>query len=190
MPASPLPPARALVRPPRAVRAAAAAVAVCSVAACGQMIDPATEVREDVTVLSPALVEGEALPERFTCEGEEIPPPLQWSGLPRDTESVAVVMDAPHAQGGNTVLWVVFGLDPVDQELGEGGPGSSARQAQNSAGEAAYLPPCPEEHGGEYRFTVYALNDAIAVEDGAPLSEATAAIAEGTLGYGRLVVGE
>lgn len=167
----------------------AAATSVVTTAGCGVLsVDPTSEVQEDLTVSSPVLVDGEPIPERFTCHGEGVSPPVQWSGFPAETESIAIVMDAPQAPGGNAVHWMVFDLNPEGQEISEGQPGSPAAEATNSLGSVGYEPPCPEEDGDEeYRFTVYALSSEVSLGEGAEFNEATDAIAERVLAYGRLV---
>ena len=83
--------------------------------------------------------------------------------------------------------WVVFGLDPALSGLAEGEVPDGARQAQNSAGNAAYKGPCPP--GGSshrYRFTVYALNESLGLSDGAGVGEALDAIRDHAAARGRL----
>lgn len=171
-----------------------AVVAVTSTTAgCGALnISPTGEVAQDITVASPVIVEGERIPERFTCHGDGISPPLQWSGFPADTESLAIVVDAPEAAGGSQVHWVVFNLDPQEQEIAEGVPNRPAVQAATSPGSTGYDPPCPDGDGSQsdegevYRFTVYALSSEIDLAEGAELADATDAIAERVMAYGRL----
>lgn len=169
----------------------AAATSVATTAGCGVLsFDPTSEVQEDLTVSSPVLVDGEPIPDRFTCHGEGISPPLQWSGFPSETESIAVVMDTPEARGGTAVQWIVFDVDPEGQEITEGQPGSPATEATNSLGDVGYEPPCPESDsndGEEYRFTVYALSDTIGLGEGADFNEATDTIADRVIAYGRLI---
>lgn len=189
----PEPPARVsgTPAPVRTLLGGVAAVAVLPTAGCGMLsLAPTSEVQADVTVTSPVIVEGEPLPPRFTCAGDGVSPPLQWSGLPEGTQTVAVVLDAPQASGGPMVQWVVSGLDPEQGELAEGQPPGSAAQAVNSAGEVGYNAPCPDgddDDGGVYRFTVYALSDDPGIAEGAALDEATDAIASRVIGYGRLL---
>ncbi|MDS1268813.1 YbhB/YbcL family Raf kinase inhibitor-like protein [Lipingzhangella sp. LS1_29] len=173
---------------------------------------PLDEATDDLTVSSPVIQEGGEIPDRYTCHGEGNSPPLQWSGVPPHAESIAVVVDDPQAAGGPKVHWVVYNLDPDIAELPENGLPSSAQQAENSVGEVGYDPPCPDgssaERGYEderseqsedspnsdevlqhYRFTVYALQAPITLEDDdtAELDEALGAIAARSLAWGRLL---
>ncbi|GLU49056.1 YbhB/YbcL family Raf kinase inhibitor-like protein [Nocardiopsis ansamitocini] len=156
---------------------------------CGVLIETNNgETTDDITVTSPMLQEGEAVPERYTCAGDGASPPLSWSGLPTSTESLALIVDDPEAVGGATVHWVVYGIDPSETQIPEGGLPLPSQQGQNSFEEAAYAPLCPQEgREHEFRFTVYALSKKLELSDGAPLDEALGAIAAHTLARGRLM---
>jgi len=93
-----------------------------------------------------------------------------------------------HAGGGTYVHWVLFGLDPSLTDVEVGVVPTGGRQAENSAGDAAYKGPCPP--GGDdphrYRFTVYALNDEIAADDGAAAGDVLDRVRETTIAKGTL----
>jgi Raf kinase inhibitor-like YbhB/YbcL family protein len=113
---------------------------------------------EPITVSSPAFTAGSSIPPRFTCDGDDVSPPLAWSSVPAGTVQVALVVDDPDAPRGTYVHWVVVGLDPANTELAEATVPPGGRQVPNSAGKVAYTGPCPP--GGpahHYRFTIYAL---------------------------------
>jgi len=141
-------------------------------------------------VSSTEFEDGDAIPVEFTCDGDDVAPPISWTGIPEGTQSLALVMDDPDAN--NFVHWVVydidpkvtgFGVTPVEPELPSG-----AKQAINDLGEAGYKGPCPpegEEH--TYSFRVYALDRKLEQEGGAPAADVIAAIDEsGQLGEGEL----
>jgi Raf kinase inhibitor-like YbhB/YbcL family protein len=143
---------------------------------------------EPITLSSPAFTEGAAIPQRFTCDGDNLSPPLRWSELPTGTVEVALVVDDPDAPRGTYVHWVVVGLDPASTKLAEGMVPPGARQLRNSAGKAAYTGPCPP--GGpphHYRFTIYALQRPPEVGDDARPEAAIQAIGAAATARGRLV---
>jgi Raf kinase inhibitor-like YbhB/YbcL family protein len=169
---------------------AALAVGSCSSAPAGS--DAAEELAERqldavIAVSSPAFGEGEPIPVEFSCDGEEVSPPLSWDGVPSAAVELVLVVDDPDAPGGTYVHWVLFGLDPSLTELDAGVVPANGRQAKNSAGDAAYKGPCPPGgHLHHYRFSVYALGEEAAADDAAPGGEvlglvSEAAIAKGTL---------
>jgi Raf kinase inhibitor-like YbhB/YbcL family protein len=143
---------------------------------------------ERITVTSPAFDAGAAIPRRFTCEGENVSPPLAWSGVAAGTAEVALVVDDPDAPRGTYVHWIVVGLDPASTELAEAAVPPGARQVRNSAGKAAYTGPCPP--GGaahHYRFTVYALQRTADLGGDTSPEAAIQAIEAAATARGRLV---
>lgn len=166
----------------------AAATLIALTTGCNVLIGTNNgETSDDITVTSPMVREGEALPARYTCAGDGVSPPLRWSGLPSDTESLALIVDDATTSGDTVVHWVVYGIDPGNPEFPEGSVPQPAQQGQNSLGDAAYEPPCPREGvEHEFRFTVYALSKELNLSESAPLDVALGAIATHTLARGRL----
>ena len=139
-----------------------------------------------MTVSSGAFVQG-AMPQRYTCAaGKAISPPLGWGGAPAGTKSLALVIDDSNTPITPYVYWIVFDISPATSAIFEGQLPPGARQAQNSAGKAAYAPPCPGAQSHSYRFTVYALDKTINLPNGTSLQSAWSAIAAATIGRGRL----
>ena len=128
------------------------------------------------------------LPQRYTCHGAGMSPPLDWSGAPADTKSLALVVDDSAAPITPVMYWLVFDIQPGTTDIQEGSLPTGARQALNSARTMAYDPPCPGGHSHMYRFTVYALNRDLSLADGAPLLQVWTEIAASTIARGRIVV--
>jgi Raf kinase inhibitor-like YbhB/YbcL family protein len=172
-------------RPHRAGVACAAVLAVLSLAGCtagyGAPVAPSP-----MTVNSDAFISG-MLAQRFTCHGASITPPLNWSGAPPGTKSLALIVDDSSAPITPFIYWLVFHINPGTTDIQEGSLPTGARQAMNSAGRAAYDAPCPTRRH-MYRFTVYALRTSLNLPNGAPLQEVVTAIAAATIGRGRIVV--
>jgi hypothetical protein len=109
-----------------------------------------------LVVVSPAFAAGEPIPERYTCDGDEVSPPLAIQGAPTGAAELAVVVRDPDADG--FVHWVVAGLPADTTGLAEGGPlPEGAVEADNGFGEAGWAGPCPPEGDHTYELTVYAL---------------------------------
>lgn len=137
-----------------------------------------------ITVTSPAFAEGGAVPSRYTCDAQNVSPPLAWSGVPAGAQALALVVDDPDAPSGTFTHWVVLDLPTATTGLPEGAvPGT---QAKNSAGKASWFGPCPPSGNHHYRFTVYALDAATGLAAGAPLADALTTIEQHTLAWGRL----
>jgi Raf kinase inhibitor-like YbhB/YbcL family protein len=110
---------------------------------------------------SAAFGHAQAIPSRYTCDGEDFSPPLSWRNLPDDTRSLALVVDDPDAPSGVFTHWVAWGLDPGAGGLGEGegAPG----EGRNNFGKTGYRGPCPPPGHGRHRyvFRLYALDAAV-----------------------------
>ena len=140
-----------------------------------------------LTVTSPVFASDVPLPTVYTCHGEGFSPPLQWSGATTQTaKSFAIVVDDSQAPITPYVYWIVFDVSPTTVAIGQNLLPTGARIAMNSAGKASYDPPCPVGAWHQYRFTVYALNSVIRLQNGVPLRAAWSAIASHVMASGRL----
>jgi Raf kinase inhibitor-like YbhB/YbcL family protein len=174
-------------RPLRARAAAAAVLAVLTLAGCGTAGYGAPVAPSPMSVSSEAFVSS-MLAQRYTCHGAKMHPPLNWSGAPPGTKSLALIVDDSSAPITPTIYWLVFDINPGSTDIQEGSLPTGARQALNSAGTPGYDPPCPQGRPHSYRFTVYALNTTLKLANGALLQSAWTAIAAATIGRGRIVV--
>jgi Raf kinase inhibitor-like YbhB/YbcL family protein len=172
----------------RRVRAAGAAVvAVLGLAGCGTAGYGAPVAPSGMSVKSEAFTSG-TLAQRYTCHGEKINPPLNWSAAPPGTKSLALIVDDSSAPITPFIYWLVFDINPGATDIQEDSLPTGARQAMNSADTSTYDAPCPGSARHSYRFTVYALNKTLALPNGAPLQSVWRAIAAATIGRGRIVV--
>jgi len=142
---------------------------------------------ETITVTSSAFQDGEPIPARFSCDGDNVSPPLSWRGVPSAARAVALVVDDPDAPRGTFIHWVLLDIASATTSLPEASTPAGATQATNSAGQAAYFGPCPPSGTHHYRFTVYALSSVTGLPDGASLDRALEAIDASAIARGRLV---
>ena len=167
-------------------RAGAAVVALCCAVPLASCADITISAPVAMSVTSFAF-QRQVMPQRFTCAAPKtLTPPLGWAGAPPGTKSIALVFDDADAPITPYVYWIVFNIGKATSALTEGQLPPGAEQAQNSAGRADYDPPCPGSSLHGYRFTVYALNTTLNLPNGASLSQALQAIAQATIGRGRL----
>jgi Raf kinase inhibitor-like YbhB/YbcL family protein len=174
-------------RPSRCAAVVLALAVALAVAGCGQAGQGAPVAPRTMTVSSEAFSQ-DILPQRYTCHGDRVNPPLDWSGAPADTKSLALVVDDSSAPITPYIYWLVFDIQPGTTDIQEHSLPTGARQALNSAGTMTYDAPCPSGHSHAYRFTVYALNRGLTLPNGAPLLAVWTAIANATIGRGRIVV--
>ncbi len=145
-----------------------------------------------VKVTSPAFAGGGMIPARFTCDGEDVSPPLEWSGLPEATASVAVICDDPDAPHGTWVHWVLVDLPancggvkealPADKKLPDG-----SVQGTNDFKRIGYGGPCPPGGTHRYIFRVYALDRKLTLAPGADKAAVVRAMEGHILAWGELM---
>ncbi len=161
-------------------------VAVLVAAGCsddqGHEVD--TDAASTIAVSSDAFAEGDRIPQRFTCDGDDVSPPLAWSG--GQPSAWALVVDDPDAPGGTYVHWVVVDIAGRTTGVGTGKVPAGGRQLANSADDASYGGPCPPSGEHRYRFTVYALDFPTGLAEGASLDDALGAISDHATSRGTL----
>lgn len=108
-----------------------------------------------LTVKSPAFVDGELIPSKYTCDGENINPEITVENVPESTQVLALILDDPDAPKGTFDHWIMWNM-PVTKTLKENSaPGT---QGKNGRGENKYTGPCPPSGTHHYHFKVYALD--------------------------------
>ena len=125
--------------------------------------------------------DGEPIPRRHTCEGDDLSPMVEWSGEPEGTQSFALIVDDPDAPSGTWNHWLLWDVPAHVRSIAEdfqpGGVGSSGR---NDFGRLGYGGPCPPKGHGvhRYNFTVYAVDrSALGLPPGAKRKELDGALA-------------
>ena len=115
-----------------------------------------------LTLTSTAFGAGQPIPKRYTCDGENVSPPLAWSGTPAGTKSFVLIVDDPDAPGGTFTHWIVFNLPPTTKSLPEGvkpsGLPAGAGEGVNGFGKADYGGPCPPSGRHRYVHQLFALD--------------------------------
>ena len=126
-----------------------------------------------VQLISSAFEQGEMIPDRYTCKGQDISPALSWVGLPEGSQSLALLCDDPDAPMGIWVHWVIFNIPAEEDGLPEEVPASKATlkngaiQGTNSWGRIGYGGPCPPSGTHRYFFRLYALDTGLDLQPGA-----------------------
>ncbi len=107
---------------------------------------------------SPAFEHMGNIPQKYTCQGENISPPLQISNVPEKTESLILIMEDPDAPGITVTHWVICHLEPSTNEISEGEHIKDAIIGKNMMGKNEYMGPCPPFGKHRYFFKLFALN--------------------------------
>jgi Raf kinase inhibitor-like YbhB/YbcL family protein len=143
---------------------------------------------ENLTISSPAFGAHERIPDKHTSNGEDVSPPLEWSGAPDGTKSFAVVVhdpDAPMVEGWSH--WVAYNIPAGTTGLGEGE--KAPAEGENRNGNAGYNGPAPPPGHGthHYYFWIYALDKEFDLKPGLTRAELLAEIEDHVLEQARFI---
>jgi hypothetical protein len=150
------------------------------------------QARTSLWVRSSSFSNGRSIPARYTCDGADLSPVLQWQSAPAGTKSFAIVMDDPDAPIDFT-HWLVFNIPPGVRELAEGASQQSAMphgsvEGRNDFGRPGYGGPCPPRgNPHHYVFRVYALDRLLDLPAGAAGKQVHAAISGHIVAQGQIV---
>lgn len=140
-----------------------------------------------IQVSSPAFTEGDTIPKKFSCDGTNVSPQLDWINLPAGTRSLALIVDDPDAPIGTYVHWVLFDLPADLKGLPEGVKGMGTR-GKNSSNKLDFVGPCPPKGSNHrYYFKLYALDNKLSLKEGSTKADVEKAITGHILGQGQLM---
>ncbi|MCK6540103.1 MAG: YbhB/YbcL family Raf kinase inhibitor-like protein [Anaerolineales bacterium] len=165
-----------------------------SAAATEQTIsDPlAMEEAMSIEITSNAFAQGQPIPAKYSCNGEDVSPALSWGEPPAGTQSFALIMDDPDAPVGTWVHWVLFNIPASARGLPEAFPADAtlpdgSLSGKNSWGNTGYGGPCPPGGTHRYFFKLYALDETLAISAGATKGELEKAMVGHILAQGELM---
>jgi Raf kinase inhibitor-like YbhB/YbcL family protein len=164
--------------------------AILSAGCRSQKTQETPPLETELSLSSTAFGDGGAIPDEYTCEGEDIPPPLSWGATPAGTQSLALVVEDLDTSGMFT-HWVVFDIPPDAGSLTEalslrsvfhGGEG------KNDFGNIGYGGPCPPSgKPHRYRFALYALDCSLDLEAGASKKQVIDAMEGHVIAQGQII---
>ncbi len=146
----------------------------------------------DIKVTSPAFEQGGMIPAKYTCDGDNVSPPLKWAPVPDGTESIALISDDPDAPMGTWVHWVMYNTPAGATELAENVPPdkvlpNGARQGITDFRRIGYGGPCPPSGTHRYFFKIYALDAQLDLQAGASKDNLLKAMQGHILAQGQLM---
>lgn len=141
---------------------------------------------------STAFAQGDPIPAKYTCDGQDISPPLGWSDPPEGTRSFALINDDPDAPVGTWDHWVIYNLPSETRSLPEAVSSDAelpdgSRNGQNSWRRLGYGGPCPPSGTHRYFFKLYALDTALGLDPGAGKQQVLTAMEGHILGQAELM---
>ena len=144
---------------------------------------------KDLEISSPAFGALEQIPQRYTSDGDNVSPALQWSKIPPETQRLALIChdpDAPLPWG--FTHWIVYNIPADITEIEEGG-GDRFTAGVNTSASKGYTGPAPPQGHGKhhYYFWLYALDSSVDLQAGLNREELLHAIADSVIAQARLV---
>jgi Raf kinase inhibitor-like YbhB/YbcL family protein len=141
----------------------------------------------DPELTSTAFADGATIPQKYSCEGKNVSPPLAWSFLPEGTRSLALIVHDPDAPSGDFTHWVAWNIDPEPGGLGEGAP--PPVEGVTGRGQPGYMGPCPPPGDGPHRYIheLHALDVSVDLGPGASREQLEESLNGHVLGTAQLV---
>ncbi|MEK6891746.1 MAG: YbhB/YbcL family Raf kinase inhibitor-like protein [Nanoarchaeota archaeon] len=129
-----------------------------------QIINQQNEV-SNMQLTSSAFQHNSIMPSEFTCDGENINPPLSIIDVPANAKSLVLIVDDPDAPAGTWDHWVVFNMLPSTKQIGKNSQPQGVA-GKNSGGRNNYQGPCPPSGTHRYFFKLYALDATLNLPEG------------------------
>jgi len=178
-------------------------VLLSAACACGEKRDESDSVENNtvesveeatmaIELTSVAFEEGDTIPTKYTCDGENISPPLAWGNVPPGTHSLAIICDDPDAPSKTWVHWVLFNIPQEATRLPEGIANAEilnnhARHGVNDFGKYGYGGPCPPSGTHRYVFKIFALDSKLNLTGKVSKQQIETAMQGHILGGGQLI---
>ncbi len=136
---------------------------------------------------SSAFENNAKLPERYTCDGAKVNPPLTFEGIPSEAKSLTLIFDDPDAPSGDFVHWLLWNIKPETYNIGEHSVPPGAIQGLNGYSRYAYGEPCPPGGSHHYTFTLYALDAMLSIPNSSTKADLLVAMEHHILARAKLV---
>ncbi len=126
--------------------------------------------QKQLSLTSPAFQNGGMIPSKYTCDGDNISPPLAIEHIPENTASMVLIVDDPDAPNGTWDHWIVFNIPKEVTRVGEGSTPEGVI-GKTSWNTTHYGGPCPPSGTHHYHFKLYALKTRLRLGEGASKEE-------------------
>lgn len=141
----------------------------------------------NMKLTSPAFENNGFIPSKYTCDGEDINPPLEIQDVPEKAKSLVLIVDDPDAPMGTWVHWVVWNIDPTTEKIEENQVPEGAVEGLNDFKKHSYGGPCPPSGTHHYHFKLYALNKTLEIDSSSEKEDVEKAMADSIIAQAELV---
>lgn len=138
----------------------------------------------DLIVVSSAFIEGEFIPQKYTCEGIDVNPPLKVINIPKEAKCLALIVEDPDVKSGLWTHWMVWDI-PLDREIKE--DSKIGIEGMNSFLKMKYMGPCPPDGVHRYYFRFFALSKMLKLAPGSSRETFEKALKGKILSEGKLL---
>jgi len=127
------------------------------------------------------------IPSKYTCDGNNISPPLEISEIPENAKTLAIIVDDPDAPMGTWLHWAIWNIEVNKSSISISEGEAPGTQGETNSGGVEYSGPCPPRGTHRYFFKVYALNATLDLEEGASKKELENAMQEHILDKAEII---
>lgn len=115
-------------------------------------------VSKSMKLASSAFADNNFIPAKYTCDGENVNPPLEISNVPENAQSLVLIVDDPDAPAGDWVHWTLWNILPQTKNILENSVPAGAAKGITDFGRPGYGGPCPPSGAHRYQFKLYAVD--------------------------------
>jgi hypothetical protein len=138
-------------------------------------------------ISSPAFEGMNRIPAKYTCDVENVSPPLEIFDVPQNAKNLVFILDDPDAPNGTFTHWIMWNIDPLSLVIPENGIPQGAQEGFNDANKKGYTGPCPPTGTHRYRFKLFALNKKLDLLPTAKRSDLDEELKDGIIDSAELV---
>jgi len=138
-------------------------------------------------ISSPAFANNSYIPQKYTCDGQDINPSLEIKEVPEEAVSLVLIVDDPDVARGTFLHWLVFNIEQTVSLIKENEAPKGGIQGLNDFGKENYGGPCPPSGTHRYFFKVYALDKNLDLEAGSDLKKVDKEMKDHILGEAQLI---
>jgi Raf kinase inhibitor-like YbhB/YbcL family protein len=126
---------------------------------------------KQLSISSPAFTDKGNIPLKYTCDGEDVNPPLTFENIPEETKSLTLLVEDPDSLGKTWLHWALYNIDPKNEKIHEDSKPLSSSECMTDFGNIGYGGPCPAKGVHRYVFKLFALDDTLDLTEDSKLDE-------------------
>lgn len=145
------------------------------------------KLKTNMQIASPAFQNNQSVPEKYTCDGDNVSPPLVFSEVPKEAKALVLINDDPDAPAGTWVHWTLWNIPLQTEKIEENSVPQEATEGVTSFGKPGYGGPCPPSGTHRYFFKLYALDTTLDLDSSSDVKKLEAALQGHVLQQAELV---